>query len=158
MKKLLAILSISSLLIFMNSCGGEEPIEETTEIITEGVIEETTIDNPNAEETAADTSSSGVYQEEVDENEKTSLQDAMSNTTTEEVVEKNGLSFCDCVKKQKELSDLIIATEEDAEFDKAMADLETMKTGDCKILFAAKQNNIDEKRAHERKVKNCLGK
>ena len=55
MKKLLAILSIFTVIIFISSCGGEEPTDEMIE------VEEFT-DDANAEETAADTSSTGVYQ------------------------------------------------------------------------------------------------
>ena len=68
------------------------------------------------------------------------------------------MSFCDCVKKNKKLSDIMMADEtSDADFDKAMEELEAMKTGECKIMFPD-QNNIDEQQAHKRKVKNCLGK
>jgi hypothetical protein len=151
MKKLLALLSIFTLFLFITSCG-EEPTEE----IIEDSIEETFIDDANAEETAADTSSTGVYQEEVSD-EETSLEDAMNSNNAEEVVEEGGMSFCDCVKENKRLDDIMMADEtSDADFDKAMADKEALKNGDCKILFSGKQNTIDEKKAHERKVKKCL--
>jgi hypothetical protein len=153
MKKLLALLSIFTFILFLTSCGGDEPTEE----IIEEVIEETAMDDPNAEETAADTSSTGVYQEEVDENSGNSLQDALKGD--KEVVEEGGMSFCDCVKENKRLDDIMMADEtSDEDFDKAMADKDALKVGDCKILFASKQNTIDEKKAHERKVKKCLGK
>ncbi|PJA06779.1 MAG: hypothetical protein COX70_08755 [Flavobacteriales bacterium CG_4_10_14_0_2_um_filter_32_8] len=151
MKKLLALSCLFFLILLVNSCGNEDPIEEV-------VVEKTFVDDGSGEVTAADTSSTGVYQEEVNEHEKTSLQDAMKQTNSEEMVGENGISFCDCIKKQKELSDLMLATEDDAVFDKAMADLEALKNGDCKFVFSGKQNTIDEKKAHERKVKNCLGK
>lgn len=148
MKKLLALLSIFTLILFITSCGGDDP-----EIIEE-VIEETIVDDPNAEITAADTSSTGVYQEEATEG-PTSLQDALKGD--KEVVEEGGMSFCDCVKRNKELSDVIMGDNtSDEDFDKAMAELEAIKTGDCKILFAAKQNTIDEKNTHKRKVNRCL--
>ena len=148
MKKLVALLSIFTFVLFLTSCGGEEPVEE--------VIEEVVVDDPNAEITAADTSSTGVYQEEVSE-EPQSLQEAMQSSNTEPEVEEGGMSFCDCVKKNKELQDIMMGENtSDEDFDKAMADLEAMKTGECKIMFAAKQNTMDEKKAHERKVKNCL--
>ena len=148
MKKLLALLSIFCFVLFISSCGEDEVIEETTEEV------ETIADDPNAEETAADTSSTGVYQEEVEEGE-TSLQDAMQNANSEEVVE-GGMSFCDCVKRNKELEEIMMADgTSDADFDKAMDELEAMKTGDCKILFPD-QSNIDEVNAHKRKVKKCL--
>ncbi len=150
MKIFLTLLSIFTftLFLFITSCGGDGPTDEMIEA-------EEFVDDVNAEETAADTSATGVYQEEVDENEETSLQNALAGEK-EPVVEEGGMSFCDCVKKNKELSDLMLETEDDAVFDKAMADLEAMKTDECKILFAGKQNTIDEKKAHERKVKRCL--
>ncbi len=153
MKKLLTFLSISTFIFFMTSCGSDEPIEEE---ITEEVVEETFVDDANAEETAADTSSTGVYQEEVVEGE-TSLQDALKGDGEAEI-EEGGITLCDCVKKNKELTDKMMADgTSDEEFDKAMEDLEAMKTGDCKIMFP-NQSNIDEKKAHERKVKRCLSK
>lgn len=150
MKKLVALLSIFTFVLFLTSCGGEEPVKE--------VIEEVVVDDPNAEITAADTSSTGVYQEEVSE-EPQSLQEAMQGSNSEPEVEEGGMSFCDCVKKNKELQDIMMGENtSDEDFDKAMEDIEAMKTGECKIMFAAKQNTMDEKKAHERKVRRCLNK
>ncbi|MBL4669327.1 MAG: hypothetical protein JKY30_08700 [Flavobacteriales bacterium] len=152
MKKLLTLLSIFTFIFFITSCGGEEPTDE----IIDDVVEETFIDDASAEETAADTSSTGVYQEEVVEGE-TSLQDAMK-ADTETEIEEGGMSFCDCVKKNKKLSDTMMSDDvSDADFDKAMEELEAMKTGECKIMFPD-QSNIDEVTAHKRKVKRCLAK
>jgi len=136
-------------LIFL-SCTSETPNEEVLEEATQKEV----IINEHSEITAADTSSTGVYQEEAGEG-PTSLKEAMKANAAE-VVEEGGLSFCDCVKKQKALNDLIMETEDDAEMDKAMKELEEMKVGECKILFSAKQNTIDEKQAHQQKVKRCL--
>lgn len=151
MKKKKIFLSILTSTFFLTSCGNEEhPINE----IETKDIEEVFIDDSSAEETAADTSSTGVYQEEVPEQEM-SLQDALK-ADSEAKIEEEGMSFCDCVKKNKKLSDIMMADEtSDADFDKAMADLEAMKTGECKIMFPD-QNNIDEQNSHKQKVKNCL--
>ena len=150
MKKLATLLSIFTFVLFLTSCGGDEPIDE--------VVEEIVVDDPNAETTAADTSSTGVFQEEVSE-EPQSLQEAMQGSSTEPEVEEGGMSFCDCVKKNKKLQDIMMADDtSDEDFDKAMADLEAMKTDECKIMFAGKQNTMDDKKAHERKVRRCLGK
>ena len=132
------------------ACSENEP----DEIIDEVEVEEQVIINENSEVTAADTSSTGVYQEEVKEGES-SLKDALKANAKEEIIE-GGLSFCDCVKKQKALNDLIMETEDDAEMEKAMNELEDMKTNDCRILFSTKQNTIEEKQAHQQKVKRCL--
>lgn len=150
MKKLATLLSIFTLILFTISCGGDEP---TDEMIDE-MVKETFVDDANAEETAADTSSTGVYQEEVVD-EEMSLQDAMK-ADAEPVTEEGGMSFCDCVKRNKELQDIMMADETSEEdFDKAMEELEAMKTGECKIMFP-NQSNIDEVAAHKRKVKRCL--
>ncbi len=151
MKKLLSLISIFAIFLFITSCGSEEPVNK--EIIEE-VVEEVAVDDVNSEETAADTSSTGVYQEEVAE-EETSLQDAMKADAAPEL-EEGAMSFCDCVKKNKELTDKMMSDDAtDAEFDEAMAELEKMKTGDCKIMFPD-QSNIEEKQAHQAKVKRCL--
>ena len=152
MKKLFLLFSVFTIVFFTISCGNEPSEEE----IIEDVLNPFT-DDANAEVTAADTSSTGVYQEEVDETKETSLQDALKGNK-EEIIEEGGLSFCDCVKQQKELTDLMMETEDDAVLEKAMTDLEALKTGDCKILFSTQQNTIEEKQAHERKVKRCLKK
>lgn len=151
MKKLAALLSILTFVLFLIACGGDEPTEEQIE----EVVEETIIDNPNAEETAADTSSTGVYQEEISE-EPQSLQEAMQSSNSEAEAKEGGMSFCDCVKRNKELQDIMMGDNtSDEDFDKAMAELEAMKTNDCKIMFPD-QTNIDEVNAHKRKVKRCL--
>ncbi len=149
MKKLLALLGIFGFMFFITSCGDEEVIEETTEEVVEEFV-----DDPNAEETAADTSSTGVYQEEVSE-EPQSLQEAMS-TSDEMEPEEGGRTFCECVKRNKELEDIMMADgTSDEDFDKAMAEMEAMKTNDCKIMFPD-QSNVEEVAAHKRKVKKCL--
>jgi hypothetical protein len=151
MKKLAALLSLFTFILFLSACGGDEPTDEQIE----EVVEETVVDDPNAEETAADTSSTGVYQEEVSD-EPESLQEAMQGSDNEMEAVEGGRSFCDCVKRNKELQDIMMGENtSDEDFDKAMAELEEMKKNDCKIMFPD-QSNIEEKKAHERKVKNCL--
>lgn len=155
MKKLFLIPCLFVFALVLFSCGGndEAPTEETA---NEEVTVEEFKDNPNAEITAADTSSTGVYQEEVTE-EATTLQEALQQTNSSDTQEEeSGMSFCDCVRKQKELEKLMLETEDDAEFDKAMEELQQMKDGDCKILFEGNQTTIEDKQAHERKVKACL--
>src|SRR5690606_7782821 len=114
------------------------------------------VDDPNAEFTAADTSSTGVYQEEVDDSKEMTLQEAMKANNAQPKVEEGGMSFCDCVKKQKQLEKTMLETEDDAAFDKAMEEMEKMKTGECKILFEGNQSTLEAKQAHEKKVKACL--
>lgn len=153
MKQLFTLFSILTLFFFTISCGNNQPSDE--EVIDEVLAPFS--DDANSEVTAADTSSTGVYQEEVDESEGNSLQDALQ-ANKQEILEEGGLSFCDCIKKQKTLTDLMLETEDDAVLEKAMAELEGLKMGDCKMLFAIQQNTIEEKQAHERKVKQCLKK
>lgn len=148
-RKLNSLLSIFVLILFISACGNEKKQE-----VEETAPKETFIDDVNAEETAADTSSTGVYQEEVIEGEE-SLQDALKSGKHVTKIEE-GMSFCDCVKKNKKLSDIIMADEtSDADFDKAMEELEAMKTGECEIMFPD-QSNIEKQEEHQLKVKNCL--
>ena len=146
MKKLPVLFIIYSFLFFTTSCGEEEIIKT--------VNEEVVIDETSTEKEVADTSSTDAYQEEVTEVE-VSLKEAMKAHTAPKV-EEGAMSFCDCVKKNKALTDKMMSDEaSDEEFDSAMKELEAMKTGDCKIMFPP-QNNIEEKQAHALKVKKCL--
>ena len=154
MKTPFIILNILIFSIFISSCADEKIIEEETHQIIK--TEEVFVDDANAEVTAADTSSTGVYQEEVNESEETSLQDAMKSKNKPEITNEGAMSFCDCVKKNKALNDLMMETEDDAVLDQVMTDLESLRIGDCKILFEGNQNTIEEKQAHEQKVKACL--
>lgn len=113
------------------------------------------IEDPNAEFTAADTSSTGVYQEEVDDSKEMTLQEAMKANNNQPKVEEGGMSFCDCVKKQRKLEKIVLESEDEAESDKALEELTAMKTGECKILFEGNQSTLEAKQAHEKKVKAC---
>lgn len=133
------------------SCASDSTVE--AELTDSSAV---VVDDPNAEFTAADTSSTGVYQEEVDDSKEMTLQEAMKANNAQPKVEEGGLSFCDCVKKQKQLEKTMLETEDDAAFDKAMEEMEKMKTGECKILFEGNQSTLEAKQAHEKKVKACL--
>ena len=147
-------LLLTAFAVFM-ACSNETETTDEEIVVEEEQTATEPVMNANAETTAADTSSTGVYQEEVNES-PSSLKEAMQSSQNQPVVEEGGLSFCDCVKKQKELNELIMETEDDAEMEKAMTELETMKTGECKVLFSVNQNTIEEKEAHARRVKKCL--
>ena len=146
------LLFISATAIILFSCSSDNNSKAGIDMDSTVVQ----IDDPNTEFTAADTSSTGVYQEEVDDTKEMTLQEAMKANNSQPKVEEGGMSFCDCVKKQKQLEKTILETEDDAEFDKAMLEMENMKTGECKILFEGNQSTIEAKQAHERKVKQCL--
>lgn len=150
MIKRLSFLSIIAVVVF--SCSSDNNAE--TELnIDSNVVQ---VEDPNAEFTAADTSSTGVYQEEVDDTKEMTLQEAMKANNAGPKVEEGGMSFCDCVKKLKKLEKTMLETEDDAEFDKTMAEMDKMKTGECKILFEGNQSTLEAKQAHEKKVKRCL--
>lgn len=132
------------------SCASDTTVEAELTDSTAVVI-----DDPNAEFTAADTSSTGVYQEEVDDSKEMTLQEAMKANNAEPKVEEGGMSFCDCVKKQQKLEKIVLESEDEAESDKALEELNAMKTGECKILFEGNQSTLEAKQAHEKKVKAC---
>ena len=132
------------------SCASDSTIE--AELTDSSAV---VVDDPNAEFTAADTSSTGVYQEEVDDSKEMTLQEAMKANNAQPKVEEGGMSFCDCVKKQEKLSKIVMESEDEAESDKALEELNAMKTGECKILFEGNQSTLEAKQAHEKKVKAC---
>lgn len=132
------------------SCASDSTVE--AELTDSSAV---VVDDPNAEFTAADTSSTGVYQEEVDDSKEMTLEEAMKANNTQPKVEEGGMSFCDCVKKQQKLEKLVLESEDEAESDKALEELTAMKTGECKILFEGNQSTLEAKQAHEKKVKAC---
>jgi hypothetical protein len=132
------------------SCASDSTIE--AELTDSSAV---VVDDPNAEFTAADTSSTGVYQEEVDDSKEMTLEETMKANNAQPKVEEGGMSFCDCVKKQRKLEKLVLESEDEAESDKALEELTAMKTGECKILFEGNQSTLDAKQAHEKKVKAC---
>lgn len=132
------------------SCASDSTVE--AELTDSSAV---VVDDPNAEFTAADTSSTGVYQEEVDDSKEMTLQEAMKANNAQPKVEEGGMSFCDCVKKQQKLEKLVLESEDEAESDKALEELTAMKTGECKILFEGNQSTLEAKQAHEKKVKAC---
>lgn len=132
------------------SCASDSTVE--AELTDSSAV---VVDDPNAEFTAADTSSTGVYQEEVYDSKEMTLQEAMKANNAQPEVEEGGMSFCDCVKKQRKLEKLVLESEDEAESDKALEELTAMKTGECKILFEGNQSTLEAKQAHEKKVKAC---
>ena len=150
MTKKLSLLLVIAIVTF--SCSSDSNLDNELNIDSNAVQ----IDDPNAEFTAADTNSTGVYQEEVDESKEMTLQEAMKANNAGPKVEEGGMSFCDCVKKLKKLEKTMLETEDDEEFDKTMAEMDKMKTGECKILFEGNQSTLEAKQAHEKKVKRCL--
>lgn len=150
MTKKLSLLLVIAIVTF--SCSSDSNLDNELNIDSNAVQ----MDDPNAEFTAADTSSTGVYQEEVDESKEMTLQEAMKANNAVPKVEEGGMSFCDCVKKLKKLEKTMLETEDDEEFDKTMAEMDKMKTGECKILFEGNQSTLEAKQAHEKKVKRCL--
>lgn len=143
-------------MMFFSACNSPEENETQAKPIIKEHISQQKIDDSTTETTAADTSSTGVFQEEASEDGE-NLREAIK-ANSENIIKEEGLSFCDCVIKNKKLSEIIMADKtSDTDFDKAMKELEDMKTGPCKIMFP-QQNNIEEQQAHQQKVKDCLNK
>ena len=68
-----------------------------------------------------------------------------------------GPSFCDCVKKQKDLDDQLAAAEDDQLVDELLQKSEELRNGECQVLKAGPQMTSAQKKERERKVKACLG-
>lgn len=69
----------------------------------------------------------------------------------------SGLTFCDCVKKQKALNDKLMEAEEDSEIKKLQEEMKALMNGECKEFLATNQTTKEDQEAHQRKVKKCLG-
>ena len=145
------LIFLSTIAVIMFSCNSDSNSDAELKVDSTTVK----VGDPNAEFTAADTSSTGVYQEQVDDSKEMTLQEAMKTNNAGPKVEEGGMSFCDCVKKQKQLEKTMLETEDDAVFNKANEEMQKMKTGECKILFEGNQSSLEAKQAHERKVKAC---
>lgn len=137
MRNLLLIMTATVLF----SCGGGE---STT-------TEENKQDTAKVEETTVDTSNTIVE-------ETTVTEVAAEGKSIEEVEKSGGLSFCDCVKKQKEIDDKMIITDDDAGIEALLAESEKLRNGECAVLKAGPQMTAAEKKAREAKVNACLNK
>ena len=140
MIQILKLTSLCLFFLFITSCNNESPSKEE---VIENTIEKDTLIDSNTTETSNDPIENEVVQEIVSE-ENSSLKEAIE-AHAKPLAEERKLSFCDCVKKNKALTDKMMSDDaSDEEFDAAMEALEKMKTGDCKIMFP-EQNNMDEK-------------
>lgn len=70
---------------------------------------------------------------------------------------ESGLTFCDCVKKQDSLNKKLLDAEEDSEIRQLQEAMKKLMTGECKEFLATNQVTKEDKEAHQRKVKACLG-
>lgn len=139
MRYLVVLFILVSYMMVLSSCENDENNQTQN-------IENTPVEN-NEEE---------IIEQFSDSLEEDIVAEEMEETAVEEIKEDAGLSFCDCVKKQKELENVMLETEDDDEFDAAMEEMENMKSGACKILFEGNQSTIEAKQAHEAKVNDCL--
>ncbi|MBL4651681.1 MAG: hypothetical protein JKY53_02295 [Flavobacteriales bacterium] len=88
------------------------------------------------------------------------LTDKELEAKTEEVELKvlSKVTFCDCIKKQKVLDNQLMETEDDAEMDKIMAEMDALSEGECKNLMADKSTSPEDREARKAKIQGCLGK
>lgn len=77
-------------------------------------------------------------------------------TEEAELKELSKVTFCDCVKKQKALDDRLMETEDDAEIDKIMAEMDELSAGECKNLLANNASSPEEREERKAKVEACL--
>ena len=136
MKKLLLTTTITFILF---SCGGGEKKKEA-EKKTDSIADTTTTLVPE------DTISAEVKATE-----------DLGSTSVEELEKSGeGLSFCDCVKKQKELDDQLAAAEDDKLIEELLQKSEDLRNGECIILKVGSQQTASKKNDREKKVKKCL--
>jgi len=136
MKKLLFSIVVA---MFLFSCGGGEKKKEA-EKKTDSI---------------ADTTSTVVPEDTISAEEKAT--EDLSSTSVEELEKSgSGLSFCECVKKQKELDDQLVAAEEDKLIEELLQKSEDLRNGECIILKVGSQQTASQKNDREKKVKKCL--
>lgn len=137
MKKLLLSATVA---LFLFSCGGGEKKKEA-EKKTDSI---------------ADTTTTVVPEDTISAQEKATKD--LGSTSVEELEKSGtGLSFCDCVKKQKELDDQLIVEEDDAVIAELLKKSEDLRNGECIILKVGNQLTASQKKDRENKVKKCLG-
>lgn len=145
MKKLFITIAVIGLL---SSCGNgsstEEDINEIDSLVTDVTSE---LENIMAEDTAVE--------ETVIEPE---MKEAIPENKVEKMVSASGMTFCDCVKKQDELSKIMEETEDDELLMNTMKEMDELRKGDCSFLFQNTLSTQDQVEARERKIKACLSK
>ncbi len=75
--------------------------------------------------------------------------------TEEKIVEETGMSFCDCVKKQKEIQKRIDESEDDEELMQLMQEMNNLRNGDCKVLFIQDQTSVDQIEERKKRIAAC---
>ena len=75
--------------------------------------------------------------------------------TEEKIVEETGMSFCDCVKKQKEIQKKIDESEDDEELMQLMQEMNELRNGDCKVLFIQDQTSVDQIEERKKRIAAC---
>lgn len=131
--------------IFIVGCSGDNDAEETN---SQGEHVENVDSTMNNQDSSMieeiDTASNEEYVSEEDEMEKLNE-------------EHKQLTFCDCVKKQKELDDAMELEEDDAKLMDILDEMERLVNEECKVLTVGPNRTPDERAAHKRKVRKCLG-
>lgn len=131
--------------IFIVGCSGDNDAEETN---SQGEhvenVDSTMNDQDSSMIEEIDTASNEEYVSEEDEMEKLNE-------------EHKQLTFCDCVKKQKELDDAMELEEDDAKLMDILDEMERLVNEECKVLTVGPNRTPDERAAHKRKVRKCLG-
>lgn len=131
--------------IFIVGCSGDNDAEETNaqgEHVEK--IDSTMNDQDSSMVEEIDTASAEAYVSEEDDLEKLNE-------------EHKQLTFCDCVKKQKELDDAMELEEDDAKLMDILDEMERLVNEECKVLTVGPNRTPDERAAHKRKVRKCLG-
>lgn len=138
-------ISLFVISIFIVGCSGDNDAEETNaqgEHVEK--IDSTMNDQDSSMVEEIDTASAEAYVSEEDDLEKLNE-------------EHKQLTFCDCVKKQKELDDAMELEEDDAKLMDILDEMERLVNEECKVLTVGPNRTPDERAAHKRKVRKCLG-
>lgn len=131
------------LTMLMFSCGEDAADDNKEKNSTEETADSTKVDSLSMQE-EVDTSNQAEYVSEEDEME------ALNE-------EHQQLSFCDCVKKQEALDKSLEEEEDDDKLMELLDEMERLVNEECKILTTSPNTTPDERAAHKRKVRKCLG-
>jgi hypothetical protein len=136
--------------LFIVSCGNSKNENDTVNADSTQV---SSSDSLIIEETISDTLSESTEKEVNTGSEGIATEDEI--ITEKKVVEQTGMSFCDCVKKQKEIQQKIDNSEDDEELMQLMQEMNNLRNGDCKVLFIQDQTSVDQIEERKRRIAAC---
>ncbi len=149
MKTLIKALFIVLLFNFF-ACGGNDSGEQVPET-SDSTAAETPVTTTEHTDPVPDTTETA----NTDTTGTEGIATEPEEITEEKIVEETGMSFCDCVKKQKEIQKRIDESEDDEELMQLMQEMNNLRNGDCKVLFIQDQTSVDQIEERKKRIAAC---